>query len=341
MLFNKRKMKEHRKIRFSDVENIVMETEGMHFELLPIGRVVKYRNVISPQYGNMVFSDGYFDEKKAMIPQDDMKLISATFDRMFQRRTPEKDLLPLPIGAIYDAYMRISLRENMVAYYTNTHTIEAGFRVKIEPVAAEFIQLIQLLKQHCSFQEFTPEGIPMKHSSKLLNKINADIECDKINRIIGYRFEATGVLGYEFYNINDKICSVSSVVAPSESVRIFGNGVTWRSDFENCTIFPGLTRNINDESNGKQVFQIVYKGIGEYEINESILVYCDMWKYTFYCDDKIIATINKISNKSNYLQKPSDTYYDYDPYFEIAADNGINAELLMVIQAFPMLRFAL
>ena len=155
MLFNKRKMKEHRKIRFSDVENIVMETEGMHFELLPIDRVVKYRNVISPQYGNMLFSDGYFDEKKAMIPQDDMKLISATFDRMFQRRTLEKDLLPLPFGVIYDAYMRISLRENMVAYYTNTHTIEGGFRGEIEPVAAEFTQLMQLLKKHCSFQEFT------------------------------------------------------------------------------------------------------------------------------------------------------------------------------------------
>ena len=155
MLLNMRKKKEHKIIRFSNVENIIMETEGMHFEFSPIDRVVKYRNVISPKYGNMVFPDGDFDEKKVTISQDDMKLISATFDRMFQNRTPENDLLPLPIGAKYDAYMRISLRENMVVYYTNTHTIEGGFRVEIEPVAAEFTQLMQLLKKHCSFQEFT------------------------------------------------------------------------------------------------------------------------------------------------------------------------------------------
>ena len=89
MLLNMRKKKEHKIIRFSNVENIIMETEGMHFEFSPIDRVVKYRNVISPKYGNMVFPDGYFDEKKVTISQDDMKLISATFDRMFQRRTPE------------------------------------------------------------------------------------------------------------------------------------------------------------------------------------------------------------------------------------------------------------
>lgn len=339
MFFSKRKMKQQRAVRFSDVDSIVMVTEGMHFELLPRDRVVKYRNVISPRDSYSVFPDGYFDEKKATIPQDDINLISAVFDRMFQSRIPENDLSPLPPGATRDAYMSISLKGNTVAYYTNSHTTGGGFQVETEPVAVEFMQLIQLLKQHCSFQKFTPKGLQVKQFPELLNKINADMESDKINRFIGYRFDATGVFGYEFYKNSDNICSVSSVVAPVAPVMISGNGVTWRSDFENCTIFPGLTRNINDESNGKQVFQIVYKGIGEYEIDESILVYCDTRKYTFYCDNSIIAIIKRFNDKSDYLQKTLDTNYDYEAYFDIAVDNGINTELLMVILAFPMLQF--
>ena len=180
----------------------------------------------------------------------------------------------------------------------------------------------------------------MKQSPKLLNKINAKIESDKTKRLIGYRFDATGVFGYAYYTSDERVCSVSSIVAPSAPVMIHGNGVTWKSDFDNCTIFPGLTRSVNDESNGTQPFQIVYKDSGEYEINKSIIAYCDTGKYTFYCDDKVIAKIIRFSGKSGHFKKPSDTYYNYESYFEVAADDKIDTELLMVILAFPMLQFA-
>lgn len=44
-------------------------------------------------------------------------------------------------GATRDAYMRFSFLGNMV-YYTNTHAIEDEFRVKKDPIAEEFIQIV-------------------------------------------------------------------------------------------------------------------------------------------------------------------------------------------------------
>ena len=161
-------------------------------------------------------------------------------------------------------------------------------------------------------------------------------------RFIGYRFDATGVFGYRYCSTTtDKFCTVSSIAAPSSPVMIHGNDVTWKSDFDSFkTIFPGDTRYVNDELTGTNLFRIVYKDIGKYEINNSIVVYCDTGKYTFCCDNKVIATITRLSGKSGHIKKPLDNYYNYEPYFEVTADDKIDTELLMVILAFPMLQFA-
>lgn len=309
----------------------------MHFELIPGEQLVKYRNVISPKDGGRAFPDGYFDEQKVFLPQDTMNLISAAFDRLFSNRTPEEKLDHLPPGAVHDAYMRISISGN-TAYYTNTHTAKDGF-LETVPAAEDFIQIAQILKQHCFFPVFNPGMILKKSSPELLNRINASIESDRINRFIGYCFQATGVSGCVFYTGSNKICSVSRLVAPSESVMIHGNGVSWRSDFENGTSCPGSARNIVDGSDGRQLFRIVYKGTGEYEINDSILVYCNTEKYTIYCGEKVIAKIKRTSGRSDGFPVPSDTYYDYEPYFDIIAVDGMITELLMVILAFPILKF--
>lgn len=160
--------------------------------------------------------------------------------------------------------------------------------------------------------------------------------------MIGYRFNATGVFGYTYYTAGNRVCSVSSIVDPSAPVMIHGNGVAWTSNFDFFrTIFPGTTRNINDESTGTPLFRIVFGNTGQYKINDSITVYCDEEKYTFYCDDKVIAKILRFNGESGDLQKPSDTDYNYEPYFEVTVYNGIETELLMLILAFPMLKFGL
>jgi len=162
---------------------------------------------------------------------------------------------------------------------------------------------------------------------------------NEIKRLIGYRFVATGVFGYTYYSTGDQVCSVSSMVAPSASVMIHGNSVIWESNFSCCTVFPGLTRSVRDESTGTQLFQIVYKDTGEYEINKSITAYCDAEKYTFCLDGTVIAKITRFSGSADHFIKPSDTGYNYEPYFEVVADCEIDTELLMLILAFPMLTF--
>ena len=158
MFFNIRKRKrQHRIVKFSDVDSIVMKTGEMHFELLLGDHVVKYRNVITPRDGGMSFPDGYFDEYKSHIPNNIMKQISTAADRLFANQTPEDHLDYLPDGATRDAYMRVSSLGKEV-YYTNTYAIKDGSEVKLEPVAKEFMQIVRLLKPLCPFPESFPMG---------------------------------------------------------------------------------------------------------------------------------------------------------------------------------------
>ena len=242
-MFFKKGKKRQRTIRFSDADCIVMETDGMHFELFPHTQTVKYRNVISPRNGGMSFPTGYFDEKVATVPNASKEMISASFDQLFLNQEPEQSLDPLPPGAGRDAYMRVSLSDRTV-YYTNTHLASGGFCVEKEPTAVEYIQLIKLLSEFCFFPKYIPEGIQLNLPPELLAKTNKEIESDRCDEYVGYRFDVTGYFGYKFFNAEcDLICSISSIVAPSAPVLINSNTVIWESIFENCTIFPGLSRN--------------------------------------------------------------------------------------------------
>ena len=89
-----------------------------------------------------------------------------------------------------------------------------------------------------------------------MNDQDADMESNKMTKITGYRYHATGIFGYDFFKNKEKFCSVSSLVAPYAPVMIFGAGTKWRSDFPKCTIFPGLTGTVVDESDGNTVFRI-------------------------------------------------------------------------------------
>ena len=54
-----------------------------------------------------------------------------------------------------------------------------------------------------------------------------------------------------------------------------------------------------------------------------------------------METITRCNDKSDHSEKQFDTDYEYETYFKITVDNGIETDLLMVVLAFPMLRFAL
>lgn len=158
------------------------------------------------------------------------------------------------------------------------------------------------------------------------------------SKIIGYRYDATGVFGYVFYKEKRKLCSVSSMVVPSPAVMMFGFDKTWKSEFENCTIVPGLSRYVYDCSTGKRIYKIVYKENGKYEINHSIIAYCNAERYAFYYDNQLIAYMSKVTETSDFI--PQSAEYDVEPYFDVFALNGLDDNLLMLILSFPMLQFA-
>lgn len=137
------------KLKFKQVDLIVLECGGNHLELNAKTGVLKYRNVISPADGWMQYPEGYFDEKASTVAPKTMKQIARLFDKLFQSRYPESNLVRLPFGATRKSYMRIQSNRNTL-YYTDTHVSESGFQVTSEPVAEEYDILVQLLKQYCN-----------------------------------------------------------------------------------------------------------------------------------------------------------------------------------------------
>lgn len=163
--------------------------------------------------------------------------------------------------------------------------------------------------------------------------------------LTGYRFYATGVFGYTFYENDEKICSISSYVVFSPPATIIGFSREWVSDFEEKKeVKPGTERKIIDKSDGKTVSGIVYLEKDKYQIGESIIVRCEHGQYIFYNDGKVVAKIKRIDNTdeiANRRQIPADLYdrYECEPYFEVLTDEAISKENLMLILSFPMLRF--
>ncbi len=341
MFFKKNKSKE-KTLSFSNVKNMSLSTKGMGFELIPKDHIIKYRNVISPRDGGMSFPDGYFEEKSAKISKNDIELIAKEFDRMFKTRTPKNECPVPPLGATLDPFMGISLRGKKTVYYSNRYPTEDGFMAEIEKVPPEFEHIVQILMQYCTFPVYFEEAKPLKLDPDVLSKVNADLESNDVIHLTGYRFEANGVYGYDFYKSADKICSVSRSDARLAPVTVQGNSIRWISDFDNfITICPGLTRSINDESTGKEVFKIVYEAQGKYRITEAVSVYCSDDKYTFYSDQSVIAKINRINEKNDHTSEPLAQNAGCEPYFEIDFCNEVENELLMIMLAFPMLKFGL
>ena len=161
----------------------------------------------------------------------------------------------------------------------------------------------------------------------------------EIQIIIGYRYSVTGIFGYDYYEGNNKICGISSIVMPNSSVSIYGNGNRWASDFEDCTIYPGLLREVRDANTDCQIAKIVYKDTGEYEINDTVYVYCGNDKYSFVRNEELIAKITRRNTEPQIM--PDDLTEDHEIYFQAELYSELEAELKMLLLSFPMLRFAL
>lgn len=308
---------------------IVLEYEGSHYELDVKKQLVKYHNVISPQDADMNFPQGYFDEKTSNIDPDGIYQMAIAFNSLITKGHMESDLLPLPVGATRNAYMRIMVN-GATTYYTNTHVCQNRFCVESDSILDDFIPLVRLLDGYCVFPQCIGSGTPINYPNDVVNHLKRIFTADDVERIFEYRYSATGVFEYEFYSGNNKIGTVSNNVLPSY-------GITWKSKFEHGTIYPGITRYVYDGITSNQIAKLVYRALGKYEINDSVYVYCDTEKYLFFCDDEIVAQINKFNDEMKWMSESIE--YEYKTCFETLVPKGINAGLKMIILSFPMFEF--
>ena len=158
---------------------------------------------------------------------------------------------------------------------------------------------------------------------------------------IGYRYSTTGAFGYIFCEDSVEKCRVGCGVIPSPPVYIHGKDRNWVSKFDNeTTIVPGLTRTVKDEKTSAEAARITLKDVGRFIINNSIDVFCDQeGKYTFYANNALIGRITRFEGSCSRL--PEAGGCDVEPYFDVTITDGLDEEQVMLITAFPMLRFSL
>lgn len=134
-----------------NISVVVMEYEHKHIEADFGKRQITCRNVISPAWGDMRFSAGYFDPHSAAM---DAKLLAQLNERLLkciQNMPFETKLTPLPFGASADAYMRYRDRNGNEYYYSTLRPAKDGFTLESIPVHREFCELFQLLLTKCAF----------------------------------------------------------------------------------------------------------------------------------------------------------------------------------------------
>ena len=87
-------------------------------------------------------------------------------------------------------------------------------------------------------------------------------------KTVGYRQDGTDLKQYDFFVEKQGVCRVREKRTPNLSiVSICSACGQWMSRFDpDSTIFPGLTRTILDGETENEVFRLIYRDSGRYEM---------------------------------------------------------------------------
>lgn len=161
--------------------------------------------------------------------------------------------------------------------------------------------------------------------------------------IMGYEYSATGIYGYEFYENETKICTISSLVIPSLPVTMQGMHCQWESIFPmEQAIVSGTTRPIVDTKTQTEVGKIIYKTKERFEIclkEMNISVYIQNDAYLFSIDGKEIASIEKSVETCKRIPEGL-RFYDIQSHCYVRFLQELSVEGMMAVLAFPMLIFS-
>ena len=318
--------------KFADIDFLVLETYGHHIELNISKKVLRYKNVISPSQSTQTFPEGYFEENTTIIEEDDFNRISNLFDLIFQMVLFTNQLEACK-GKIESTYLRIECK-GISLYYAGMDKSRFLFR-KEKFKTEKYISLVRLLESKCDFPEYF--GVPIKYPNQVTERLNCTDVLQSYVKMIGYRYSETGIWGYYFLKDKVEFCSISSIISPTYNAMICCNNKKWDSTMERETIFPGLTRYIND-AKGKIIHSVIYRNTGIYQIDSLTTVYCDETHYKFYCDNKLVAEIKRYIGENTSMKVSG---FLAKPFFEVTFEKEIKEDLLILICSFPVLRFGL
>lgn len=161
--------------------------------------------------------------------------------------------------------------------------------------------------------------------------------------ITGCRRSATGVFGYEYYENNQLLCSLNSLVLPDPPVYIRGMGLELVSEFDrDMTIVPGSRRAVTDRWTGETLFHLVYRNRGQFDIlfssDHVIRVFAADDLYLFRFGPGQVAEMARLtdSRAAAAMECPP----DLEPYFRALLPEQLEPEEILAILSFPMLKFA-
>ncbi len=191
----------------------------------------------------------------------------------------------------------------------------------------------------CDFPKYEVKPMVTPYPERVPDRLNVRDVVRHSERVIGYKHSLTGVSEYEFYAEDKKlICKAYTHVLPYDFVNVRIGDTLWESKFEACTIGPGITRYVMNSNTGETFAKLVYRERGRFQLNDSIDVFCDFEKCSFFAGDIQIALIEK--SKGQYSFVPGTPEDEYEPVYDAYIIRGsIDEDLLMLILAFPLLRF--
>ena len=162
-------------------------------------------------------------------------------------------------------------------------------------------------------------------------------------KIIIYRYDDTGVFGYEYYRMENEetIGSISSMVLPQESdCQISMNGKNYQSRFdENATLIKGLRRSVLEQETGQVVG---YIELSEWNTAYHLIVGDEVVEVEIYPDEMtFVFRDNPVA-----IIRHNESYTKEDEYGNMISSKylaflnvDIANEIEMMILSFVALRF--
>lgn len=127
--------------------------------------------------------------------------------------------------------------------------------------------------------------------------------------IVSYRFSETGAWGYFYYAGRTPVGGTDCQLSTKSTVTITGDGLLWYSSFGILTdLMPGISRRVNDNLSGKELYRIIFWRPGLYEISSrtergdwALNVEERDGMYLFGAPGKPVAAITERTEEANWI----------------------------------------